>query len=316
MHLKLKLIFLTLLLLLLGCNGRKEHAVNFYYWKSQVDIGATEKKYFDALKAETLYLRAFDVDDEGNGAIAKGKIDAFHPAALNATYVPVVFITNRTFVNKSEKDAELLSTKVFKLIEEICSANSIKSYSEIQIDCDWTASTQEAYFEFLHILKEKAKDKQIQLSATIRLHQLSMTPPPVDRGILMMYNTGDVKQLSCQKPILDMKDVAPYIQHLGSYPLPLSAAYPLFSWRVLFREGKFVGIMHADDDFPVLPSDSIVIRKPEMSDIMEAVRSINHQDEDINSEVILFDLNTDNIKRFKSEDYEKIFNHRSDGSSI
>ena len=113
-----------------------------------------------------------------------------------------------------------------------------------------------------------------------------------------------------------VKDVAPYIQHLGSYPLPLSAAYPLFSWRVLFREGKFVGIMHADDDFPVLPNDSIVIRKPEMSDIMEAVRSINHQDEDINNEVILFDFNTDNIKRFKSEDYEKIFNHRNDGSSI
>ena len=72
-------------------------------------------------------------------------------------------------------------------------ANDIENVKEIQIDCDWTASTQEAYFEFLHYLKEKAKDKQIQLSATIRLHQLSMTPPPVDRGILMMYNTGDVK---------------------------------------------------------------------------------------------------------------------------
>ena len=86
--------------------------------------------------------------------------------------------------------------------------------------------------------------------------------------------------------------------------------------RILFREGKFVGIMHADDDFPVLPGDSIVVRKPEMNDIMEAIRSINHQNEDINNEVILFDLNTDNIKRFKSEDYEKIFSHRSDGSSI
>lgn len=104
-----------------------------------------------------------------------------------------------------------------------------------------------------------------------------------------------------------MKDVAPYIQHLGSYPLPLSAAYPLFSWRILFREGKFVGIMHADDDFPVLPGDSIVVRKPEMTDIMEAIKSINHQNSNINNEVILFDLNTDNIKRFKSEDYEKIF---------
>lgn len=56
-------------------------------------------------------------------------------------------------------------------------ANDIENVKEIQIDCDWTASTQEAYFEFLHYLKEKAKDKQIQLSATIRLHQLSMTPP-------------------------------------------------------------------------------------------------------------------------------------------
>ena len=131
-----------------------------------------------------------------------------------------------------------------------------------------------------------------------------------------MYNTGDVKQLSCQKPILDMKDVVPYIQHLGSYPLPLSAAYPLFSWRILFREGKFIGIMHADDDFPVLPGDSIVVRKPEMTDIMEAIKSINHQNSNINKEVILFDLNTDNIKRFNSEDYEKIFHHRSNGSSI
>ncbi len=75
--------------------------------------------------------------------------------------------------------------------------------------------------------------------------------------------------------------------------------------------------MQRCDDFPVLPSDSIVVRKPKMSDIiLEAIRSINHQNEDINSEVTLFDLNTDNIKRFKSEDYEKIFSHRSDGSSI
>ncbi len=43
-------------------------------------------------------------------------------------------------------------------------ANDIENVKEIQIDCDWTASTQEAYFEFLHYLKEKAKDKQIQLS--------------------------------------------------------------------------------------------------------------------------------------------------------
>ena len=66
----------------------------------------------------------------------------------------------------------------------------------------------------------------------------------------------------------------------------------------------------------LFPLPASLRTQAEMSDIMEAIRSINHQNEDINSEVILFDLNTDNIKRFKSEDYEKIFNHRSDGSSI
>lgn len=67
--------------------------------------------------------------------------------------------------------------------------------------------------------------------------------------------------------------------------------------------------MHADEDFPVLPDDSIVTRQPEMADIMEAVRAVNHHNRDINDEVILFDLGADNIKRFKPEDYEQIYRH-------
>ena len=163
------------------------------------------------------------------------------------------------------------------------------------------------YVRYFDVVRDEGGE--IMPNATIRLHQLSQSPPPVDKGVLMMYNTGDAKQLKCQKPILDMKDVAPYIQHLASYPLPLSAAYPLFRWNILFREGKFVGILHKDDDYPILPSDSIVVRQPEMTDIMEAIKSINHQNKDINNEVILFDLNNYNIKRFSSEDYERIYQH-------
>ena len=299
-----------------------------YYWSTIWQLDSNKMNFIRKHHINRLYVRYFDVvknadgeimpnatlhfntfEEDGNG----NKHESLIPEGIEI--IPVVYIVNDC-LKTNRKTGKYLSDKILLRILQMNEANDIKRVKEIQIDCDWTASTQKAYFDFLEKLRVKAKAKQIKLSATIRLHQLSMTPPPVDRGILMMYNTGDVKQLSCHKPILDMKDVAPYIQHLGSYPLPLAAAYPLFSWHILFREGKFVGIMHADDDFPVLPSDSIVIRKPEMSDIMEAIRSINHQDEDINSEVILFDLNTDNIKRFKSEDYEKIFNHRSDGSSI
>ena len=300
-----------------------------YYWSTIWQLDSNKMNFIRKHHINRLYVRYFDVVKDADGEIMPNatlhfnnleedgngnKNESLVPEGIEI--IPVIYIVNDCLKTLPKKRLGNLADKILLRILQMNEANDIKSVKEIQIDCDWTASTQKAYFDFLEKLREKAKAKQIQLSATIRLHQLSMTPPPVDRGILMMYNTGDAKLLECHKPILDMKDVAPYIQHLGNYPLPLAAAYPLFSWRILFREGKFVGIMHADDDFPVLPGDSIVVRKPEMTDIMEAVRSINHQNSNINNEVILFDLNTDNIKRFNSEDYEKIFNHRSDGSSI
>lgn len=296
-----------------------------YYWSTTWQLDSNKMNFIRKHHIERLYVRYFDVVKDAEGEIMPNatlhfnnleedgngnKNESLVPEGIEI--IPVIYIVNDCLKTLPKKRLGNLADKILLRILQMNEANDIKSVKEIQIDCDWTASTQKAYFDFLEKLREKAKAKQIQLSATIRLHQLSMTPPPVDRGILMMYNTGDAKLLECHKPILDMKDVAPYIQHLGNYPLPLAAAYPLFSWRILFREGKFVGIMHADDDFPVLPGDSIVVRKPEMADIMEAVRSINHQNSNINNEVILFDLNTDNIKRFNSEDYEKIFNHRSD----
>ena len=299
-----------------------------YYWSTTWQLDSNKMNFIQKHHINRIYVRYFDVVKDADGEIMPNATLHFNTFEENRNgktheslipegieIIPVVYIVNDC-LKTNEQMGKYLADKILLRILQMNEANDVKRVKEIQIDCDWTASTQKVYFDFLEKLRVKAKAKKIKLSATIRLHQLSMTPPPVDRGILMMYNTGDVKQLSCQKPILDMKDVVPYIQHLGSYPLPLSAAYPLFSWRILFREGKFVGIMHADDDFPVLPGDSIVVRKPEMTDIMEAIKSINHQNSNINKEVILFDLNTDNIKRFNSEDYEKIFNHRSDGSSI
>ena len=310
-----------LLLLLASCRGDKTPKTlrSAYYWSTTWQLDNSKMNFIRRHNIGRLYVRYFDVvKDEGGEVVPNATLQFFCSIPKNIEIVPIVYIVNDCMKSgnlaqgkgENKNPSYRLADKIFKRILQMNDANDIKGVKEIQIDCDWTASTQQAYFDFLKTLRQKAQAKQMKLSVTIRLHQLSMTPPPVDRGILMMYNTGDAKQLKCQKPILDMKDVAPYIQHLADYPLPLSAAYPLFSWRILFRGDKFVGIMHADDDFPVLPGDSIVTRKPEMTDIMEAVRSINHQNRDINNEVILFDLNSDNIKRFNSEDYEKIYQHK------
>lgn len=299
--------------LLAACHNGKtaETLRSAYYWSTTWDMDSSKADFVRRHHISRIYARYFDVvkDEESGTAMPNATIHFKTPVTKGIEIVPVVFIVNDCMMGCTQEDSRELAEKISRRIGQMNAANDIKGVKEIQIDCDWTASTQEAYFRFLGILREILKARNMQLSATIRLHQLSMTPPPVDRGVLMMYNTGDHRLLSCRKPILDMRDAAPYIQHLGTYPLPLAAAYPLFRWRILFRDNRFVGIMHADEDFPVLPGDSIVTRQPEMTDIMEAVKAVNHQKGSINGEVILFDLNTDNIKRFKPDDYEKIYQH-------
>ena len=123
----------------------------------------------------------------------------------------------------------------------------------------------------------------------------------------MVYNTGDVTRLDVKNPILDVNDVKPYLHNLKDYKLDLAAAYPLFTWKVLFRGGKYVGIMHSDDDLPVLSGDTIVVRQPSLDDILQTRNALDEERRDVHYEVILYDLSDKNIQRFNSKDYEKIF---------
>ena len=205
-----------------------------------------------------------------------------------------------------KQDVSGLAEKMLRRILQMNETHHVGKVHEIQIDCDWTGSTRKTFFSFMEQLRALAKEKGIRLSSTIRLHQLSQIPPPADKGVLMMYNTGDFTQLSCEHPILDMRDVRPFLPALRRYKLPLSTAYPLYRWRIVFRNGRYVGILHTDNELPVLPGDSIVIRQPELQEILEAKQAVSQQNAHANDEVILFDLNQTNITRFKHTDYEEI----------
>lgn len=100
-----------------------------------------------------------------------------------------------------------------------------------------TFELNEVEKQFLH-LKEVRKSlndyfqKEIKLSSTIRLHQLAQTPPDVDYGVLMYYNTGNFKDYKTEISILDIKDVKPYLKYLKSYDLPLTLGLPVYEWNV------------------------------------------------------------------------------------
>lgn len=277
-----------------------------YYWSTVLDIDSTKQAFIDRHGISRMYVRYFDVVAGEDGSPVPNATLRFGTGVPQGVeVVPAVYIVNECMA----ADTAGLAGLILKRILQMNATNDIGGVKEIQIDCDWTRRTRQRYFGFLRTLRAMAAERGVKVSATIRLHQLSEGAPPVDRGVLMMYNTGDFTDISCQKPILDTRDAAPYLRHLADYELPLSAAYPIYSWRILFRGGRYVGIMHRDDDLPVLPGDSIVTRAPSLDDITTAAGAVGSRRPDANSEIILFDLSRQNATRFKPDDYEKIFGY-------
>jgi hypothetical protein len=229
-----KYTFLGILLLFAACHTDRNHPVDFYYWKTNVSLDITEQRYFKELESKQLYIRFFDVDNEGNGIHPVAKMQAFDCTLLKAEYVPVVFITNRSFNGITVKGIEELADHVNTLIKEIAAANQLPEIREIQIDCDWTAGTRNDYFTFLKQLKEISKKKT---TCTIRLHQIADRKqtgiPPVDKGYLMCYATSQPTDFSDKNSILDISLLKTYLKTINNYPLDYDIALPLYSWAVV-----------------------------------------------------------------------------------
>lgn len=294
-------------MLLLSCSrgGSGKGMRSVYYWSTVLDIDSVKQRFLEEHGVGRMYIRYFDVVPGDDGRPVPNATLRFRtgvPGGIEA--VPTVYIVNDCMA----ADTAGLAEKTFRRVMQMSETNGVSGVREVQVDCDWTRRTRGRYFGFLRTLAALARGEGVEVSATIRLHQLAEAPPPVSRGVLMMYNTGDFTDITCQKPILDMADAAPYLRHLRGYALPLATAYPIYSWRILFRRGRYVGIMHRDDDLPVMPGDSIVTRTPTTADIMEAARAVTGRKPGANGEVILFDLSKQNITRYKPEDYEKIYN--------
>ena len=304
------LLFIFTALLLSSCNddGGDSRRRAVYYWSTVLDVDSAKQQFISRHDISRIYIRYFDVVPGDDGAPQPNATLRFKTGVPEGVEpVPTVYVVNECMAG----DTAGLARRIFDRVMQMSETNDVKGVREVQIDCDWTRRTRDRYFSFLRTFGSLAGQKGVSVSATIRLHQLAESPPPVSRGVLMMYNTGDFTDLACEKPILDMHDAAPYLRHLDDYDLELAAAYPIYAWRILFRGGRYVGIMHRDDYLPVLPGDSVVIRAPTLSDVTEAARAVAKRRADAARNVILFDISGSNINRFKPEDYEKIFNSDS-----
>lgn len=243
--------------LLISCNPKHEprHIErSFYYWKSVLNLTDFEKQQLHALDVNTIYLKCFDVDwDEvkkvavpvaklQHTEYAQGFVDQM-PKGMQI--IPTVFITNACIKNIDALQTKMLAEQIIQLLKSLINKVDFDAVPEVQIDCDWTESTRDKYFVLLkHI---KALKPNAQLSATIRLHQIKYIAktgvPPVDRGLLMCYNMGNLKDPATLNSILETAELKKYVGNLSTFPLPLDMAFPLFSWKVLYRNNRYTGLI-------------------------------------------------------------------------
>lgn len=237
---------------------QQQHTITpaFYFWRSEAVLNAKERSTLQQM-AGKLYVKFFDVawNAPQQTAIPVAKIrfaDSTRNFIANRQIeiVPTVFITNETIQMLDSTAVINTAQQIAALIGNTCRQQLAgTTINEIQIDCDWTATTRDRYFLLLRELKKKPDFQGKTLSATIRLYQCKYKHktgiPPVDRGLLMCYNMGNLKHPQTKNSILDPEELAQYTANLNEYPLDLDIALPLFNWKVLFRNNQYAGLIQS-----------------------------------------------------------------------
>lgn len=231
-----------------------------YYWKTVFRCDSAELDFLKQHNIGKLYLRMFDVVEcdyatatyekvVPNATVKIGNEEysmMFDDEQLGKMeFVPVVYITLDA-LKAMQGNEDMMARYIVERVKNMCQYNALPNVKELQLDCDWTSSTEDSFFALCRAVDSYANvDLKLhwRLSSTIRLHQLSGNVPPVDNGVLMVYNTGNFDNPDAKNSIIDADDVEPYLKHLASYPLYLDIAYPTYSWQLLFRARKFAGLL-------------------------------------------------------------------------
>lgn len=236
-----------------GCTHQAPVQRGFFYWKTTFALSGFEREQLTRAQTEVLYVKFLDVG-------RNPQTQTIEPYALlrrtgtdsvpNVPIAPAVFLTNETFKNVDNQQLEWLADHVAEALNSVGEQFPAQQrrWPVVLFDCDWTASTRTAFFAFLEKMRTRLPTATAR-SATIRLHQYQRPAdtgvPPVERGMLMLYNTGDVEDpAGARSSIFDLRDARRYLDNTPKhYPLPLDLALPLFSWGLVFRNGELWKIL-------------------------------------------------------------------------
>ncbi len=277
-----------------------------YHWKTVYNPSAWELDFLERHDIKRMYVRMFDVDRTYRGPepIATTKFRQTLPEGVE--FVPTVYVTNEAmaWMGMSDEDAEKYAGLIVKRLKSMANHNKLGRFKEVQIDCDWSKQTREAYFELLSQMRKMLDADDISLSVTLRLHQLRDAAPPVDRVTLMLYNTGALMNAKTENSILNIADVEPYLRKRAVYSKPMDFAHPVFRWGVMFRDNQFERLVSNPDAY----KDSVNMRIEEsrMSDILATKQLIAEKLYATRGNNIIYHLDSLQLSRFSDNDIRQI----------
>lgn len=270
-----------------------------YYWRTDLRLDSTERAFLSDYHISKFYCRYFDVVMSDAGEPKPNATISFSDTLPDSIeMIPTVYITEDCM----HSDHDGLAEKIVARIRQMNETHDIANVHEIQIDCDYTSKSRKRYYAFLEEVSRLWKtgnsglsgnsrlSARPTLSTTIRLHQLSMQAPPVDYGALMVYNTGDPRKSEERNPILDYRDVYPYLKHLDGYSLPLATAYPVFRWLRMVYGVRYEYTVEAEE-------------------VLRVKKAMEKERSDLSRLIITYHLDKDNIDRYKPDTYEEIYHH-------
>lgn len=340
--------FICLVISLLSCCHKRPGRISpevrsFYYWKSVYATGAKERAYLHALRVNRLYVHFFDVtwNDQQYRPAPTAVIRFSDTSYSSYSVIPVVFISNDVFARLDTADVRLMAGNIAGLVTQLRNENNIARADELQLDCDWTATTRDRYFALLSDMRKwlDAHDQtSCGLSATIRLYQCKYRDltgvPPVAKGLLMCYNMGDLKNIKAHNSILETAEMEKYTDRLSTYPLPLDVALPIFSWKVVYRGGQYAGLVEGlptaalNNDVVMRSGNRYTFRRDTILDGYTFAAGDQLRDEESSYDVVaasaqviarklksppgavlLFHLDSSNLSNYTTDELENVFSY-------
>lgn len=327
----------------LGSSGTGEERPRFrgiYHWKNVYDPSAYELDFLRRHGVTRLYVKLFDVvadyDNKTLAPIGVPSATVVFKQVPDSAFevVPVVFITREAvdaMYCQDAANASYYAGKIIKRIYDICKANNIFGLKEVQLDCDYSARQQEAFYKLCHAAKWRLNMQDIKLSVTVRLHNLRQEPPPADSGVLMVYNTASVRNPNTRNSIIDPADVNSFLRRKPRYALPLDMAYPTFSWSVVADSGRVklsrrtdwndttfyqrtgantytVKGRHFMDGTELSKGAEIRVERSDFASVMAAKRIVDNAfRQDTQRNVLLYHLDSLNLSKFTDDEIQDIY---------